>query len=86
MSRPGQWRQVRHLLNWDDAGKLTRPPRGFPAQHEFVEALKLKDLGTSVEFTEKQVCAPKFMPEFGAACRQMAPLVAFLSHALGLRF
>ncbi len=28
VSRPEEWRAVRHLLNWDDSGKLTRPPRG----------------------------------------------------------
>jgi uncharacterized protein (TIGR02453 family) len=86
VSRPEEWRKVRHLLNWDDAGKLTRPPRGFPAEHEFVEDLKLRDLGSSVEFTQRQVCGPKFMQELVAACRHMAPLVAFLSRALGLKF
>jgi uncharacterized protein (TIGR02453 family) len=86
ISRSDQWRAVRKLLNWDDATKLTRPPRGFFCDHEFVEDLKLRDLGTSVEFTNKQVCSPKFMSIFGAACREMMPLAAFLSSALELKF
>ena len=86
VSRPDEWRAIHKLLNWDDASKLSRPPRGFPADHEFAEDLKLRDLGTAVEFTEKQVCGPKFMAIFAAACRRMSPMAAFLSSAVGLKF
>ena len=86
VGRPKQWRSVRKLLSWDDAGKLSRSPRGFPAQHEFLEDLKLRDLGTSIDFTEQEVCSPQFMSRFVEACRKMSPLAAFLSRALGLEF
>jgi uncharacterized protein (TIGR02453 family) len=86
VERPKEWRAVRKLLNWDDASKLSRPPRGFPSDHEFVEDLKLRDLGTAVEFTDAQVCSPKFMATFAAACRKMSPLAVFLSSAVGLKF
>ena len=86
LSRPKEWRAVRKLLNWDDATKLRRPPRGFPADHEFAEDLKFRDLGTAVDFTDIQVCGTKFMSTFIAACRTMTPLAAFLSSAVGLRF
>ena len=58
----------------------------FPADHEFVDDLKLRDLGTAVEFTDEQVFSPKFMATFATNCRKMAPLGAFLSSALGLEF
>src|SRR5579864_1707945 len=86
VSRPDEWRAVRKLLNWDDATKLQRPPRGFPANHEFVDDLKLRDLGSSVEFSDKQVCGPRFMTVFVKSCRKMSPLAAFLSSAVGLKF
>jgi uncharacterized protein (TIGR02453 family) len=86
VERPAQWRKVRKLLNWDDASKLSRPPRGFPCDHEFVEDLKLRDLGTAMEFTDAQVCSPKFMATYAVACRKMSPLGVFLSGALGLKF
>ena len=86
VSQPAQWRAVRKLLNWDDAAKLSRPPRGFPGEHEFVEDLKLRDLGTAVEFTDNQVSGAKFMTLFVAACRKMSPLVEFTTKALGLKF
>jgi uncharacterized protein (TIGR02453 family) len=86
VSRPKEWRTVRKLLSWDDAGRLRRPPRGFPADHEFVEDLKLRDLGSAVNFTDKQVCSPNFMTTFVKACRTMSPVAAFLSSAIGLKF
>jgi len=86
IARPDDWRKVRKLLNWDDAGRLSRPPRGFPADHEFVDDLKLKDLGASVDLSDDCVCGPRFMQDFVGACRKMAPLVSFLSSALGLKF
>ncbi len=86
VERPEEWRAVRKLLNWDDAGRLSRPPRGFCADHEFVEDLKLRDVGCAIEFTDKQVCSPKFMSTFTTACRTMCPLAGFLSSAVGLSF
>jgi uncharacterized protein (TIGR02453 family) len=86
VERRDEWRTIRKLLNWDDASKLSRPPRGFPGDHEFVEDLKLRDLGTAIEFTDDQVCSPRFMTTFAGACRKMSPLAKFLSGALGLAF
>jgi uncharacterized protein (TIGR02453 family) len=86
VQRVDEWRKVRHLLTWDDAGKLTRPPRGFPFNYEFLEDLKYKDIGSSIEFTDKQVTSPRFMQTFTKACKDMAPLAKFLSSAAGLKF
>ena len=86
ISRPKEWRAVRKLLNWDDASRLRRPPCGFPVDHEFVEDLKLRDMGTAQNFTDKQVCSPRFMPMFVDSCRRMSPLAEFLSSAVGLKF
>ena len=86
VERSDQWRAVRPLLNWDDASKLSRPPRGFPRDHEFVDDLKLRDLGTAVAFSDSQVCSPRFMTTFVMACQKMSPLARFLSTALGLQF
>jgi uncharacterized protein (TIGR02453 family) len=86
VDREDEWRRVRELLNWDDASKLSRPPRGFPNDHEFVDDLKLRDLGTSVDFSMKQIHSPKFMTTFAGACRKMSPLAQFLAGALKLPF
>jgi uncharacterized protein (TIGR02453 family) len=86
VSQPEEWRPVRKLLNWDDASRLSRAPRGFPADHEFVEDLKLRDLGTALDLTDEQICSPKFMSIFAESCRKMSPVAAFLSRAVGLKF
>ena len=86
VSRPEEWRAVRKLLNWDDASKLSRPPRGYPCDHEFVDDLKLRDLGTAIDLSDAQVCSPKLMSIVAAHCRKMSPLAAFLSSAVGLKF
>lgn len=86
VDRADDWHSIRKLLNWDDASKLSRPPRGFPTDHEFVEDLKLRDLGSAIEFTDDQVCSTRFMTAFARACRNMSPLTKFLSGALGLPF
>jgi uncharacterized protein (TIGR02453 family) len=86
VGRAEEWRPIRKLINWDDATRLSRPPRGFPADHEFVEDLKLRDIGTAIAFTDTQVCSPNFMTIFVKACRKMAPVAKFLSGAVGLPF
>ncbi|HTW30255.1 MAG TPA: TIGR02453 family protein, partial [Candidatus Sulfotelmatobacter sp.] len=84
VERADEWRKVRKLVNWDDASKLSRPPRGFCSEHEFVENLKLRDIGSAIELTDAQACSPRFMTTFATACRKMSPLARFLSGALGL--
>jgi uncharacterized protein (TIGR02453 family) len=86
VERSAEWRKVRKLVNWEDASKLSGPPRGFPADHEFVEDLKLRDIGTAISFTDAQVCSPKFMALFTTACRKMSPLGKFLASAVGHQF
>jgi uncharacterized protein (TIGR02453 family) len=86
VSQCEEWRPVRKLVNWDDAGKLSRAPRGFPCDHEFLEDLKLRDVGSFVEFTDAQVCSAKFLSTFAASCLKMSALGAFLSRAVGLKF
>ncbi len=85
VARPAAWKKaVRGLELEGDA--LSRPPRGYPADHPLVEDLKRKDFLASVQFTEAQVCGPRFMAEFIVACRKLSPLVEFLSQALALPY
>lgn len=85
-ARADEWREVRHLVNWGDASRLTRPPRGFPCDHEFIDDLKLRDIGVSIDLTDAQVTSPRFMQTWVKACKKMAPLARFLSDAVGLKF
>ena len=65
---------------------LSRPPRGYCADHPMIEDLKHKDFIASIEFTDKQVSSEKFMNDIVAGCKKLKPLVGFLSKAVGLGF
>ncbi len=83
VAEPEQWAKARRKLELE-GDSLMRPPRGFDPNHEFIEDIKLKDFVASVALTEAQVCGPRFMRDFDAACRTMLPLVEFTTRALGL--
>jgi len=63
---------------------LKRVPQGFDPNHPFADDFKLKDFYTHQPLTDREVCAPDFMERFTEACRQGAPLVAFLTKAMEL--
>ncbi len=84
VSRPEQWAKVRRKLELE-GDALSRPPRGFDPRHRFIEDLKFKDFVASVELSERQICGPRVLQDFTAACRQMLPLVAFTTTALELK-
>jgi uncharacterized protein (TIGR02453 family) len=64
--------------------KLVRPPRGFDPEHELIDYLKYKDFLVLTPLTEKEVCAPGFLPQFTTLCRAYAPYVKFLAQTVGL--
>ena len=83
VAEPGQWAKARRKLELE-GDSLLRPPRGFDPNHPFIEDIKRKDFVASVGLTEAQVCGPRFIRDFAAACRMMLPLVEFTTRALGL--
>lgn len=85
VDKPELWTKATSKLTLDGA-VLSRPPRGFAADHSLIEDLKRKDFIALVEFSEAQVYGPKFMKDFNKACQQISPLVEFLSQALGFRY
>jgi uncharacterized protein (TIGR02453 family) len=82
-SRSDEWKKLRRKIKLD-GDKLTRPPKGFAADHPLIEDLKFKDFVTSETFTEKQVCSPQFITDLAASYKRMLPLLEFLSKALRL--
>jgi uncharacterized protein (TIGR02453 family) len=78
------WKAVKRSKLPIEGGSLKRPPRGYAADHPFVEDLKRTDFVTSVPLTEKDICSKSFMSDFAAACRKMTPLVKFVARSLKL--
>jgi len=85
VSQPEEWKRVRGRLSLE-GDRLKKPPRGFDPQHPFIEDLKMKDFVASVPLDEDCICAGKFLRDYAAACRKMAPLVEFTTKALGLTY
>jgi uncharacterized protein (TIGR02453 family) len=83
--KPEEWKKATRKLSLD-GNRLTRPPKGYGADHPMIEDLKFKDYIAGVNFTEAQVCSPNFMNNVVSGCRQLAPMVGFLCRAVGLQF
>jgi len=80
-----EWRTAKRGLRLG-GDTLTRPPRGYCADHPLIEDLKRKDFIASVDLSRKQVCGSRFQEDFLRGARKMTPLLKFLSEAVKLRF
>jgi uncharacterized protein (TIGR02453 family) len=85
VERPEEWSKARGKLS-EMGERLKKPPRGFDPNHRHIEDLKRKDFVSSVPLGDDQVCSRRFLADFTAECRKMAPLVEFTTRALGLKF
>jgi uncharacterized protein (TIGR02453 family) len=83
--KPEEWRAAKRGLKLGGT-TLTRPPRGYPADHPLIDDLKRKDFIASIDLTQAQVCGPRFLEDFLRAARKVTPLLKFLSEAVKLRF
>jgi uncharacterized protein (TIGR02453 family) len=83
---PKQWAAVRRTGIAIEGDALSRAPAGFDPAHRFIEDLRRKDMYTITEFTEKDVVRADFLDRYTDACEHAAPLLEFLTKALGLRW
>ena len=86
VNRPDTWTKVKRGLTLSDEDKLSRPPRGFPCDHQHLEDLKRKSIIALIDLSEDQICGPRFMGDFGKSVRKMAPLVEFLAQSLEMKW
>jgi uncharacterized protein (TIGR02453 family) len=83
VARSAKWKSARAGLPLE-GDRLRRPPRGYDANHPFIEDLKRKDFISSVRLSEKEVTSPRFLSDFVAKCGKMSALPKFLAAALEL--
>jgi uncharacterized protein (TIGR02453 family) len=84
-SQPEEWKKTKRGLELG-GDSLTRPPRGYPANHPLIEDLKRKDFVASFDLSRAQVCGRRLMEDFLRATGKMVPMLTFLSAAVKLRF
>ena len=62
--------------------RLSKPPKGFLADHEALEYLKLKSFTVGEEFKEKDALSADYAKMLSESFKLAYPLVAFLRNAL----
>ena len=65
---------------------LKRPPRGYDADHPYVEDLKRKTFFAVQTASRELATSPEFINEVSRAFKAASPLMAFLANALELPF
>ncbi len=88
---PEAWRRAVHAAafrrDFELGGEsLTRPPRGFPADHPLIDDLKRKDFIAWQNFDDGEALEPGFDRFLVARIKRLAPLVDYLCVALDLDF
>lgn len=81
-ARPKAWKAIRDTGLELRGERLVRVPQGFDPAHPWAEDLKHKDFYLGTGFTDREVCAADFLDRVTAACREAAPLVAFVCRAM----
>jgi uncharacterized protein (TIGR02453 family) len=84
VARPAEWKGIKKSGVEIEGDALKRVPPGYDPEHSFAGDLKHKDFYIMEEWTERQVVARDFMDRFLEAARAAAPLMRFVTKALGL--
>ena len=87
----GRWKRARDAKRFVAhfrfrGDRLKRPPRGYAADHPYIEDLKRKDFIAVSEFPIKAIQSPEFIDAVAAHYATAQPLMKFLCAALDLRF
>lgn len=87
----GSWKRTRDARRFVahfrlGGDRLKRPPRGYAADHPYIEDLKRKDFIAVSGFPIKAIRSPGFIDEVAARYATAKPLMRFLCAALNLRF
>lgn len=89
---PGSWKAAAHApafrrrFDLGDDETLVRPPRGFPAEFEFIEDLKLKNFVAMRAIDDDVMVGSRLRQTLAADLAGLAPFVDYLCAALDLEF
>ncbi|CTP87216.1 chp02453 [Xanthomonas translucens pv. poae] len=89
---PGSWKAAAHApklrrrFDFETTEMLVRPPRGFPAEFEFIDDLKHKNWVFWRQLDDATMTGPKLRALVAADLQTLAPFVDYLCAALDLEF
>lgn len=89
---PGSWKKAAHdakfrkRFDFEESEKLVRPPRGFPADFEFIEDLKHRNFVFWREIDDATMTGPRLRQVIAGDLAMLGPFVDYLCAALDLEF
>jgi uncharacterized protein (TIGR02453 family) len=88
---PGSWKAAVQAPAFKrrfdmDGESLSRPPRGFPADHELIADLKRKNFVAMTALDDDIVLGPRLRKSVADTFKSVSPLVDYLCAALDLEF
>ncbi len=89
---PGSWKKAAHdpklrrRFSLDDSETLVRPPRGFPADFEFIDDLKHRNWVFLRALDDAAMTGPRLRTTLEADLATLGPFVDYLCAALDLEF
>jgi uncharacterized protein (TIGR02453 family) len=91
VARPAEWKRAVGDPNFQrmfslGGESLTRPPRGFAADHECIEDIKRKSFIAARELEVSDCLKPGFHRTVEASFKAGEPFMRFLCKAVGVRF
>ncbi len=91
LDNPASWKKAVYSKKFRDkysreSESSVRVPRGFPADHEFVEDLKLKSFVASVHISDELVCSDQLLKTITKSCQELAPMMDYLCAAQDFEF
>ncbi len=92
LDNPGSWNAAAHAaslrrrFDMEDAEKLVRPPRGFPADFEFIDDLKHRNWVLWRQLDDATMTGPRLLSTLSRDLVALGPFVDYLCAALDLEF
>ena len=89
VEQPEKWSEVIKRMKYFstiEGDQLKRPPKGYDADHPFIEDLKRKSFFLKRNVGSDLITKPEFINETERAFMHAAPLMKFTSNAMGLSF
>jgi uncharacterized protein (TIGR02453 family) len=91
VAKPERWFAARDdkkfAAHWQLSGEsLSRPPRGYAADHPAIEDLKYKDFVAMASLSFDEATKPSLVKLAGTRFAAAKPLMAFLCEAVGVAF
>ncbi len=89
---PGSWKAAAHApafrkrFEFEQSEVLVRPPRGFPADFEFIDDLKHKNFVFWRSLDDATMTGPRLRQTLSADLAALAPFMDYLCAALDLEF